>query len=908
MRLGDLMRPGSLPLVVAALATISIPSAAQTSSGPSQNDPRPRAVASAKKGQIVIDGRIDESAWAEARPITEFLQRGPDEGKPATQRTEIRILFDESAIYVGARMYDSLGAAGVRTQLARRDQLLNDDASDNLEILFDPFRDRSTRLGFLLNPSSVKGDHTSGDATFDPVWEGTARIDSLGWTAEMRIPLSQLRFPRDPVQTWGLQIWRTVARRKEYALWAFFRQTESGGASAFGTLEELKLGEQRRQVEIMPYAVSRLHSQRVASGNPYRNTNDPSVRVGGDVKYILTPSLTLDATVNPDFGQVEVDPAVVNLSVFETSFAEKRPFFVANSSAYSFGSFSCYTCSNVSSLSVFYSRRIGRAPQLGVPGIAAFSDMPENSTILGAAKITGRTKNGYQIGLLEAVTNRAEARFHPVGDVGERTQEVEPLTNYFVGRLRKDLRKGDTRIGAVTTLVNRFSDDTLVLSRLRSRAAVGGVDIEHYWKQRRYRFSSQFAVSSVAGDTGAMRRTQQSSTHYFHRPDRELRSDGLFDVSWDPNRTSLQGYGWYARVAKEGGNWLWETTQNWRSAGWEVNDAAILSRTDYRYMLANVVRRWTTPGSWYRNIWTTAGAQTQYNFEGERTDLQYHGYGEVTFKNYLSAFVYGHRRPGSYDPLLLRGGPMGHNDGHDFINYGVNGDSRGRVTWGLSGEGWRAHDTDGWFAGFFPRLTIKPSARLLVSLQPSYWRSVSATQFVTSLSDPTAADFAGTRYVFGKLDQRNLSMNTRINATFTPTLTLEMFAQPFLASGGYSEFKEFSAPRARQFRVYGRDVGTISDTAGTNGVVRRYGVDPDGAGPAQAFAIDNPDFTLHSLRGTAVLRWEYRPGSTLFFVWTQQRAGQDPYRALEVSRDGGALFRDRPTNVFLIKGTFWLGL
>src|ERR1700682_1521786 len=425
----------------------------------SQNDPRPLARAALRPGEIAIDGRLDDPAWAAATPITELTQSSPDEGKPASQRTEVRILYDASAIYIGARMYDSLGAKGVRSVLARRDQLLNGNnnlTSDKIAFVFDTFRDKNSRTWFELNPSGVKGDHQNGDGSYDPVWEGATTIDSLGWTAELRIPYSQLRFSRDTAQVWGMQIWRTIDRRNESDMWAFWRNNEYGGPAFFGTLEGITVTSRPRQVELVPYATTRSKFERAQPGDPYHSNSELTSRIGGDAKVNLTSNLTLDATLNPDFGQVEVDPAVVNLSVFETTFQEKRPFFVSNSQYFSTGGINCYFCSNVSSLNFIYTRRIGRSPQLAglLSGRSDFMDAADATSILGAAKVTGRTSNGITVGILDAITNREKARFRPIGSTVDDTQEIEPRANYFIGRLRKDYRGGVTGTGNIAATGN----------------------------------------------------------------------------------------------------------------------------------------------------------------------------------------------------------------------------------------------------------------------------------------------------------------------------------------------------------------------------------------------------------------------------------------------------------------------
>src|SRR5437868_306496 len=874
----------------------------------SQSDPRPVAQAALRQGEITIDGRLDESAWSAAKPITELSQSSPDEGKPASQKTEIRFLYDASALYIGARMYDSLGKRGIRSALARRDQVMNGGnnlTSDRIAFVFDTFRDKNSRTWFELNPDGVKGDHQNGDASYDPVWEGATKIDSLGWTAEFRIPYSQLRFSRASDQVWGMQIWREVNRRNEQDMWAFWRNNEYGGPAYFGTLEGIKIASQPRQVEIVPYATTRSKLERARSGGPYHSNNELAYRAGGDVKLNLTSNLTLDGTVNPDFGQVEVDPAVVNLSVFETTFSEKRPFFVSNSQYFSTGGISCYFCSNVSSLSLIYTRRIGRSPQLAglITDQSDFMDASDATTILGAGKITGRTASGISVGVMDAVTNREKATFRPVGSSLDQTAEVEPLTNYFIGRLRKDFNGGNTRIGTITTIVNRSLTNPDEIARLRSNAEVAGLDLDHHWAGREYSFNVQTALTHIGGDTAAIRRAQFSSARYYQRPGRTETSDGLFGTQFDPTRRNLYGYGFYARLAKETGNWLWETTQNWRSPGFEANDLGVLGRADYKWMLFNVFRQWTTPGGWYRNMYTIWGAQTQNNYDGDKNEGDLHAWWQATFMNYMNVSTFVLLHPSTYDERLTRGGPTVIHYGYNMWSTNFGTDSRKSVVGNMNVQIIRPVDnSEGGRVFYAPQVTIKPSSRLLVSLSPSLDIDNTAQQYVTTVADATVAPpFAGNRYVFGRLQQKTLSMDTRVNMTFTPNLTLEMFAQPFLASGKYTSFKEFAEVKSRHMYYFGRDNGsTVARNVDSQTGAVNYTIEPDGPGQAPSFDFDNPDFNLRSLRGTGVLRWEYRPGSTLYFVWTQERNGFDQFGDFNFNRDRSALFRDRPTNVFQI--------
>ena len=885
---------------------------------PVNSVPLPAAAAVPATGAISVDGKLDEAAWAKATPITDFHQQNPNEGAAPTQRTEVRVLYDERALYIGARMYESLGGRGIRAPLARRDQLLDSNGNngsfnslttDKLIVILDPYHNHIDQAWFEVNPAGVRGDQFNGDPSWDPIWQSATSVDELGWTAEIRIPYSQLRFARDSVQSWGMQIWRYTDRLNEQDMWSFRRKSESGGAMYFGSLNGLVIEPQPHQLEILPYVESRQQYKFAQPGDPYHNSSYGRVSAGADMKYLLTSSLALDATVNPDFGQVEVDPATINLSAYETYYSEKRPFFVAGSSAFDFGNFSCNFCSNTSSLDIFYSRRIGRPPQLNpyVGNAADFADTPDNTTILGAAKVTGRTKGGFTLGLLDALTNRETARYIAAGGAAEQTQEVEPLSNYFVGRIKKDLNSGATTVGGAFTSTLRQMNDTVMSDRLRSRAEAGGIDFNHTWHQRQYSWIGSILASDVGGTSSAIDLTQQSSAHYFQRPDRRVTTDGIFDAKYDPNATSLQGYGFYTRLGKSPGNWFWETAQNWRSPGFEVNDLSFLDRADYKWMNANVGRQWSTPGRWYRNAVLLGGGQQQFNYDGDKTDLQTQLYFGSQFLNYwnLRSFVIHH--PTVLDDRLTRGGPVVMRDGYNYAEVEVSTDARQRAVFDFDVQAARGIGADTHTLGIRPGVALKPAANVFVSLSPSYIIDEGAEQYVETVSDPTAISFYGSRYVFAFIKTHTLSLDTRVNWTFTPNLTLQLFAQPFIASGAYSSFREFAAPRTAQKLVYGKDIGTISRAPATATKGATYTVDPDGTGPAAAFTFGDPDFTFRSLIGNAVIRWEYRPGSTVFFVWTQNRTGSDTNGNFDFARERSAIFSDRPTNVFQVKVNYWLG-
>jgi hypothetical protein len=865
----------------------------------------PTLRAAPRTAPIKLDGVLDEAVWTEAPAAKDFRQRDPDEGRPATQRTEVRFAYDSDALYIGARMYDSLGAAGVRTSLTRRDQTRN---GDWLEVDFDTYHDHSGITIFQINPSGVKYDagqaSPNADVSWDPVWQSAARVDSLGWTAELRIPWSQLKFSRDSLQTWGLQVTRFEERLNELSVWSFWGKSESGGPVRFGHLAGLAIGRSPGGWELMPYAVGRASYVRPTQpGSPFQDPSAYNVRVGADVKALLGSNLTLSATINPDFGQVEVDPAVVNLSAYEVSFAEKRPFFVEGSGLLGFGSLNCFTCSNVSSTSLFYSRRIGRAPQGALPFAVRYASRPENSPILGAAKLTGRFRGGLEVGALEAVTGAGRAEI--VGmDGSELAREVEPLTNYFVGRVRRTYPGGNLTVGAIgTSVVRSFGYDSL-RTQMSSHAEALGLDWNAWFRNHVYRLMGNFALSSVEGDSLAIARLQRSSARYFQRPDRAQGSNALFSNAYDPSLTALRGFGGYLRASKEAGTLRWETQLNVRSPGFEVNDLAFLTRADYVWALANLNGYWTKPTKWYRSLWVTGGVQRQQTFAGDVNDGQVHLSTSATLPNYWGVGTYTQYRPEVYDERLTRGGATVRRAAQSYFSFNLSTDSRKPLVLG-TGPSYGHRADGGWDHGEFLDLRYRPSSSVSVQLTPSYSRSVVAAQYVTAFADPSATAFYGRRAVFGRLDQTTLAMDTRVNVTFTPDLSLELFAQPFVSSGEYGGFMEFTRPRALAKTPFGPD--RLTAVRGSSGRDSLYLLDADGDPATEAATFGNPDFNFRSLRGSAVLRWEYRPGSTLFFVWQQQRSGQEPFGDFALSRDAGAVFREHPDNVFVIKASYWIG-
>ena len=892
-----------VPWVLAAQtqAGSGAPSAASLAYG--HRLPVPNARAVRRAGSIVLDAKLDEPVWQAAQPISQFTQSDPNEGQPASQHTEVRFVYDDDALYVGAKMYDSEGAHGVMTRLVRHDATFD---SDYLQVVIDGYHDHLSRAFFEVNPSGAKSDYigvgtSCCDNSWDPVWEAATHIDADGWTAEIRIPYSQLRFSRDSIQTWGLEVRRFIKRNNEEDDWSFWRKNEAGGPSRFGHLEGLRIPATKAGLELLPYVVSKSASFATERGDPFATHGRPTFRAGLDVKDRLTSNLTLDATFNPDFGQVEVDPAVLNLSAFETFFPEKRPFFVEGAQVFDFGQFGCNFCSNVEGMRAFYSRRIGRAPtgaSLATDNYT-YADVPDATTILGAGKVTGRTASGYTVGLLDAVTGSASARVQSAtGDRG--TQPVEPLADYFVGRLKRDYMRGNLVVGGIVSGVARNIDSTFA-PRLARHAELYGSDVQYTWREKMYLFSAQAALTNVSGDAREIVDRQQSSARYFQRPDRGAGSAGWLSNRFDSTASSLRGAGAYLRLAKQTGDVFGEVAFNTRTPGYETNDYAFQQRADYLWSGANIGRQWVRPTSWYRQLVVLAGGQAQRDYEGDWLQSQVHTFVETTTPQFWNiSWSYIHR-PQVMDPTQLRGGPAVATVAAEYTNGSVNTDSRRALVFELGGGLFRdrastlAYDVE-------VTANYRPLSNVSLSVGPALSNWNLYEQYVTRVADTTAASFAGSRYVSSRLHQQTFELDTRASITFTPTMSLEVFLQPFFAAGHYHDFEEYARPRSNVLETYGRDRGTIAFDKTTNA----YTIDPDGAGPAASFNVGNPDFTDRSLRGNAVFRWEFRPGSVLYVAWTQSRDASAAFGNLAFGRDRTALLATRPDDIFLVKASWWL--
>jgi hypothetical protein len=875
----------------------------------------PAASATFRMGEIHIDGEMTEPAWLDAAPITRFVQGEPIEGAPADHPTEVRVLYDANAIYVAATMFDP-EPERIGDQLVRRDGW---GAYDYFELSLDPNNDRRTGFRFRVSAAGVQRDvymydDVREDDAWDAVWQSSVHRDSTGWAAEIRIPLSQLRFEaNDSVQSWGVNFSRRRLASNELTYFALESRSTHGKVSVFGRLNGLELSSGARRIEVRPYTLASARTAPSVAGDPFFDGSSIGTRSGIDLRYGIGASYALDVTLNPDFGQVEVDPAVVNLSAFETFFDEKRPFFVEDAQMFDF---SLSGRSNT----LFYSRRIGRTPHGFAPSEAQFSQIPGQTNILGAAKLTGRNSAGLSVGALAAITGQEMGLAYD-SIAGRSEFVVEPRSQYGAVRIQQDFRNGASQIGAIATLTNRELPSDGSFDFLTSHAYSAGIDFEHNWGGPRSRDWALFgfvAGSSIHGTPDALLRIQQRSNHYFQRPDASR-------VSLDSAMTSMRGVNWRLqferRSAKHwtGGIWLAEVTP-----GFEVNDLGFSSSGERLDGGARISYQEIRPGKVFRSY--RLGLFTYHNFRHEALDDffsleswkgahkrgSFNASGNFELLNYWGFNFRGSYSPQTLSDVATRGGPVMVEPGSWSLSVRGNTDRRKQIALKPSFSYEKRLRGGYRFEGDL-ELTLRPAPSWEFELQPQYSAEIEPAQYVTSTEDDSFTATFGRRYLFSDLERRSFSLETRVNVAFSPTLTLQLFAQPLISSGNYLSYKQLMQPRSFQFDVFsegmaapGGDDVTCSDGRTCVDDGSRY-VDFDADGSTDLSFSDRA-FNIRSLRMNTVLRWEYRPGSTIFLVWQQSRSSRENIGTFDLDRDFNSLWGIEPENLFIVKFTYWLGL
>jgi hypothetical protein len=824
-----------------------------------------------------IDGIIDEKAWEMVEWAGEFTQWMPANGAPPTESTEFKIIYDDNYLYVAIKALDSEPDKIVK-RMSRRDGF----EGDFVEVNIDSYHDFLTAYSFSATAAGVKGDEKisqdgeNWDPTWDPIWYLKTSFNEQGWIAEIKIPMTQLRFSEDKEQVWGLEVKRMIHRLEERSVWAPIDNTESGYVSRFGELRGIHDIKPKKQMDVTPYAVGSYEHYEKEEGNPFSKGEDWKVRGGVDAKIGLSNNITMDLTINPDFGQVEADPSEVNLSGFESYFREQRPFFIEGRNIYQYPTEPGDGDGSVNNL--FYSRRIGRQPYY-YPDYD-YVNQPQNTRILGAAKITGKTRKGLSIGILESVTNKENAEF--INDAGSIEKiAVEPMTNYFAARLEQDMNKGNTIIGGMFTATNRFIKEDH-LNELPSSAYSGGINFEHNWSNRKYTISAKLLGSHVSGDTAAMMQLQTSNRRLFQRPDVKINR-------MDSTRTSLSGHGGFVSFSKnKNSGWRYMGWVSWLSPGLELNDIGFLRQTDNINQVFWIGYSTPQPLGIFRKINVNFSEWMGWNFDGLFNSMGINTNTFFQFKNFWQFYVGANYNSANNSDSHLRGGPVYILPQRVNLWAGIETNDRKklRFEWDISRQlSEFNYRTSTWTS---LEITYQAIDRLKMSLETTYGISQNRLQY---LSEEDVKN--NNEYFLAEINQETLMMELRLNYSFTPDLSLQYYGQPFISSGKYSNYKRVSNSTSSSY--YDR-YELVSPDADNN-------LDLDGNGEIDV-EFGEPDFKYIYFQSNMVLRWEYLPGSTLFVVWTQSRDEGDynlDQLPFEFDEDFNRMFRIFPHDIFLVK-------
>lgn len=835
----------------------------------------------------VIDGRLDDACWQGGDWRNDFQQSVPDEGAEPNQRTEFKILYDDEYLYCACRAFDS-EPEKIRRYLARRDNLGGDSGG----FAFDSYFDRRTAYEFAVNAAGTKidashldtGNSWELDLTWDAVWDGKTALEDSAWTMELRIPLNQLRFTNKDEQIWGLHVWRYVQRNSEEILWQIVPRHAQGGVYYFPELRGIENIKRPRRIEIMPYVRGRGQLFRREAGNPFATGRNKDAAFGVDGKIGLGSNFVLDLTVNPDFGQVEADPSVINLTAFETFFEEKRQFFME-------GKQNIMTFQLDHDL-LYYSRRIGKSPSYSPTiGDTEHMKIPENNTILNALKLTGKTDNGFSIGLMQSITSGEKAQIYSQG--GYRKETVEPMTGYFVGRIQKEYRQGGTVLGGIVTSTNRKMDDDQ-LRFLHTNAYSGGLDFVHMWGDLTYYARMKSVFSSVEGDKQAITLTQQSSRHYYQRPDADY-------LKFDPSRTSLSGYGGTFEIGKGGkGHWRFSENGTWFSPGLDFNDIGYLKTADIIVQNSKIGYVINKPFWKVRDFSFSADQYNHWNFGGDH--LMSGGSAELSmqFMNRHGFEAEIKRDMEFLDTRILRGGPAFLLPAVLETKYSIYTDrSRHLILKGTGVNRWIG-DPNSRYYSISPGYTLRLSNAFDITNTFTYEFNRDNLQYVD-----TFRLGAENRYLLGRINQKTIISTFRLNYCLTPDLTIQYYGQPFISAGTYSHFKRASHSRASAYEDRYQDY--------TNSQIRyesgsdAYIIDENRDGTPDQI-LRNPDFNIRQFRSNFVIRWEYSPGSTFYLVWSQNRNSEIADGRFRFRNDLSGLFNIYPHDVFMVKWSHWFSV
>lgn len=839
-----------------------------------------------------INGTLDDAAWNQVTWSDGFTQFEPDDSQPASQSSRFKILYDNRYLYVAWRCFDQ-EPAKIDARLGRRDQF----PGDWIEVNFDSFNDKRTGFSFTASASGVRNDEfiskdgEQWDSSWNPTWFMKSNLDSLGYTVEARIPFSQLRFGKADEQVWGLQSTRRLFRYQETSTWSPIKQAQQGWVSRFGTLRGITGVKPRKPLEIQPYLVGQLNTGGAFDENdPFDRQTTSRISGGLDARIGITNDIAVDLSINPDFGQVEADPGAINLDGFQIFFAEQRPFFVENRNIFDYQLTESNSGGNFTSDLLFYSRRIGGSPNRFIRenGAAGFYvDQPENSTILGATKVSGKTQSGLSLGLLTSFTEREVATTNLNG--ARATTSVEPFTAYSVGRAQQDFNDRNSSIGFMLTAVNRQLDAP-ELNFLHRSAYTGGVDLVHRWQDRAWYLRANVVMSQVKGSTEAITRTQTSFEHLFQRPDAD-------HLEVDTTLTQLTGTSGAFAIGEAAGKWVFEVGTTWRSPELELNDIGFLLSSEEINAFASATRRWQKPFSIFRSLRWSHSISSQWDWSGVALARGYNTSAFTEFKNFWSMSLSMGFEQLDISKNFLRGGPLLRRPRGFGGGVEIGSDSRKKLTLGANFNGGRSYDGIVASANFGLPVAWQVSNAFSFSVRPSYGVSRREEQYFDQVE--TNGELL---YLNGRIDRQTLSVTIRATVNLSPDFTIQYYGQPFIAKGNYRRFNRVGGNSLAK-RFEDRYILFDREFVRYDADLDRYFIEANGQGIA-AFSFANPDFNQVQFRSNFVARWEYRPGSELFFVWSQgltksAAPEQDVFSSLTDDLLGGDV-----RNTFLVKATY----
>ena len=862
------------------LAALAVPAFAAAPGVPAVHT---GAIQAARMDQpVLLDGALDEDVWKTAAPVADFTQRDPDQGVPPRQKTEVRVAYDDDALYVGARMFDT-APDSVVARLARRDNSAN---SDMFTILLDPLHDRRTGYYFAVTAAGVLVDGVLmndewDDDSWDGVWQARVKRDGQGWTCEMRIPFSQMRFQEATPMVWGVNFQRWTTRYNEQDAVVYTPRGQSGYVSRFPELHGLDGLRAGHTYELIPYVTYK--SEKGSNGfyapdDPFHSGWQNTPAAGGDLRTSLGSKLTLNATVNPDFGQVEVDPAVVNLSDAETYFNEKRPFFTEGVSVFRCGNngANSYSSFNWPEPTFFYSRRIGRTPQGsapdypseidGVPTPERFVDPPTATHILGAAKLTGQAAPGWNVGTVQAVTRREEM---VLDTSGVRTQYgAEPLTYYGVWRVMHEMNDRRQGLGlmAMTTARKFEGASDPLRDQLNTGSVTAALDGWTFLDKKRVYVISGYATgSTLSGSATHVGSLLQDFPHYYQRPDRP-------DLSKDFNRTRLSGWGTRWWLNKQEGDFMLNSAVGAISPGFDNNDLGFLNGADVINAHTLVGWQWQKPKGWRQYMNLMGALATSWDFGGNSTMKGFWSGWNLEQRNHWSWNATTYLQAPAFSSRATRGGPVMATKANQ--SWSLYFDTNGSKPWFWSIGYYPYYSANGsWQQEVDPFFQWRPKPSLTFGAGPSLYRGHTDAQFFGNV-EPDSALATGSR--FAQLEQTQVSMNFRVDYSATPNVSFQVYLQPLVSTLRYHGLKEFKESRTYTFV-------SLPD----NNYYRSVTDDQSG--------------TSFSLRGNAVVRWEYHPGSAMYFVWTQERADGDPTSEFDMGQSLRMMSGAPTNNVFMVK-------